>query len=177
MLRVVVAVTLAAALLGVSMPVVETARVDHADARVEAELDRLTAAATRLAERNDLAPPGVPGARRTVSVRFPRGTMGSSALARLSVPGPEAQAWNWTGTRLRYRIAGASPDTYESGVVLVGTPDGTTIRRGGRHRLVLELSRVRGHRAVVVRRPRLKSDGAASPEHDETGNGSHRAPP
>jgi len=148
MLRVVVAVALAVALLGVAMPVVETARVEHADARVGAELDELIATATLLEERNDPAPPGVDGARRTVVLSFPGPSWATASVDSLVVPGPADQQPPGTIT---WRVAGGHESTRYASVPLVGPPGGFVLKRGGRQEVVLELASRDGRQVVLVR--------------------------
>ncbi|MFB6297054.1 MAG: hypothetical protein ABEH56_00875 [Salinirussus sp.] len=139
MLRVVLAVLLAAAVVGAAGPAVESARVGSAEARIAAELGDIERAAVTLAERNE-AGPGGRTARRVLSVQFPERT------------------WGQAGTRyVRIEPAVTAPVTWraESGARhgrqverLVG-PDGGLRLDGGRIRLSLSLRR---DGTVVVRR-------------------------
>jgi len=149
MLRVVVAVALATALLGVSMPAVQSARVDHAHSRVAIELDTLAATAARLQERNDPAPPDVRGARRTVVLHLPGGAWTSADISYLVVPGPSSDLPRGT---VRYRVADGRERTRSTEVPLVGPPGGLRLT-GGRHRLVLEYTQQAGEQVVLVRHP------------------------
>jgi hypothetical protein len=171
MLRVAVAVALATALLGASMPAVETARVDHAHARVDAEIDGLAATAELLLERNDPAPPGVPGARRTQTLHLPGPSWASAGLASLVIPGPSADTPPGT---VSWRVVGGRETTRRLPAPLVGPEGSLRLTGGGTRRLVLEHARQDGEEVVVVRRPELKSDGGARAGHDVTGNGSRR---
>lgn len=166
MLRVVVAVALATALLGVSMPAVQTARVDYAHGRVDTELETLAMTATRLQERNDPSPPGIGGARRTIELHLPGATWTSAALAYLAVPGPSG---NLPPGTVRYRVADGRNRTRSTGVPLVGPPGGLRIT-GGRHRLVLEYTQREGKPVVVVRHPEFKSEAATRQSHDALGS-------
>ena len=168
MLRVVVAVTLAAALLGTSMPAVETARVEHADARVEGELAGLAATAERLLARNDPSPPGVPGARRTVTLHAPGPSWASASLDTLSIPGSTTPGDD--STRVSWRTVGGRETTRTLSSPLVGHGDGLTIEGGGSRRLVLQVMRQNGDPVVVVRRPEFKSDAGSSPGHEVAGD-------
>jgi hypothetical protein len=148
MLRVVVAVTLAVALLGVAMPTVETARVEHADARVAAEVDELIATATLLAERNDPPPAGIRGARRTVALYLPGPSWSTERLESLVVPGPADSAPRGT---IRWQVAGGHESTRYAPVPLVGPKDGFVVQSGGRQEVVLELVSRDGRQIVLVR--------------------------
>jgi len=166
MLRVVVAVALATALLGVSMPAVQTARVDYAHGRMDTELDTLAATATRLQERNDPAPPDVDGARRSVTLHLPDGAWTTADLTYLLIPGPSGDFPRGT---VRYRVADGPNRTRSIGASLVGPPGGLRVD-GGRHRLVLEYTRRAGEPVVLVRHPEFKSEATTRPSHDALGS-------
>lgn len=172
MLRVVVAIALAAALLGASMPAVDTARIDHAEARMAAEVDGLAATAERLQERNDPAPPGVPGARREVRLHLPGPSWGSASLDYLSIPGAVTGSRGANYTEVTWRVEGGRRTTRKLPVRLVGPGDGLTVEGGGSRQVVLELTRRDEGPAVLVRRPEFKSDGGASVAHDLAWRGS-----
>lgn len=174
MLRVVVAVALAAALLGVSIPVIQEARLNHADARVATEIDGLVATAERLHERNDPAPPGVSGARRTVRLHLPGPSWSSARLDFLSVPETSDRG---EGGTVRWRVDGGREVRRGVSTPLVGPEGGLILRGGGSRTLVLELTRRGGEVVVLVRRPEFKSDGATIPGHDVAGNGTRRPAP
>lgn len=78
MIRLVVGVVLAAALLAASLPAIEDARVDRTNAQVETTTSRLRVAAASLLA-TDAAVVG-PGARRVVTVRLPDRTLTSAAV-------------------------------------------------------------------------------------------------
>lgn len=137
MLRAVLAVVMAAALLAVSVPAVETARIQYSDERVDGELDAIEAAATTLTERNDPPPPGVPGPRRTITIDLPEKTWSTAGVAelRLTPAGSEAH------TTARWRVSGGTEHARQLQARVV-TPQGTgdiVLRDGGRQQLVLEL--------------------------------------
>lgn len=163
MLRVVLAVTLAAALLGAAMPVVDDARVATARSQTADQLESLDRAAERLEERNDASPPGMDGggARRHVVLDFPRRSWGSSGLDRLYIPGEFDAAPSW-------RVSGGKSKTWYSSVPIAGPDGGMTIREGGRVRLVLKLRRRQGESVVVVSRPDFMSDDGTRPAHAGT---------
>lgn len=171
MLRVVVAVALAVSLLGVATPAVETARVDHAEARLDAELEALAATAARLEERNDPTPPGVRGARRTTTLHVPGSSWATAGLDSLTVPGPSDDHPHGV---VRYRVAGGQEKIRWVSAPLVGPPEGFSIEGGGTRRVVLELGRWEGEPVVVVRHPEFKSHGATRAGHDRIGDGPYR---
>lgn len=145
-IRAVVTVALAAAVLGASLPAVERVRVQHADARVAGEVERVEQAARALAARNDPVPTGTP-ARHRLTLRLPVRTWGSSGLERFRVPPRAAPDVTW---RVR---GGDTRSRHIPDVRLAGPPGGLAIDHGGRERVVLELQKREGGRYVVVRRP------------------------
>jgi len=146
MFRTVLAVVLASALLAVSLPVVDSARVSHAERSVDTTLQRLDAAATELAAANDALPPGRAGARRQHTFRLPRESWGSAGLESLTFPPPAAER------PVRYQVAGGQDTATEFSVPVVGPPGGLTLQSGGRQRLVLRLQQRHGRSVVVVSR-------------------------
>lgn len=143
MFRLVLAVVLAAALLGVSLPVVDTARVSHAEANTETAIQRLDTAATTLANENDAVAPRREGARRQHVLRLPQRSWGSAGIDALRFPPPG------TDRPPTWRVTGGNWTPIDASVPLVGPPDGLTLESGGRHRLTLRYRRS-GDRAVVV---------------------------
>lgn len=132
MIRVVLAVLLATAILGAGHQAAERGGRAEAVTLVRDEARTVAAAADRLAARND------PGAARTVAVRVPRRRWGRPrASLRL-------------GDDLRWRVGNRS-GRVRTGVEL-RTPDGPLRLGGGRHRLRLSLVARDGDPAVAVRR-------------------------
>ncbi|MEF8813064.1 MAG: hypothetical protein V5A55_04520 [Halovenus sp.] len=141
MLRVALAVTLAAAILAVALPVIETGGVQHSDQRVAAELDRLETVAETLAARNDPPPAGVTGARQRVTVQLPVEGWGTAGIEQFAVePGNQAVRWRVTG--------GAEQVRRLTAVVLAG--NSLRLDEGGPHRLQLTL---RPDGSVRISRP------------------------
>lgn len=144
MIRVVLAVALAAVLLGASLPAVDRARVAHTDAVLERESERLAAGITALADRSD------PGGRWIVTVRVPGRSWGHAG-GNLSVTGG-----------ITWRATGGHAGRERLSLPVFG---GLTLTAPGRHRLVVELVRRRGRIGVVVRKLDLKSEGATTTTH------------
>lgn len=146
MLRTVLALALATALLGVSLPVVDSARVDHADAGIERGLERLQAAATDLVADSDPVVAGERGAKRHVQLVLPTGSWARAGTERLEIPPPGSS------DRIVWQVEGGTKSVFRPAVPLV-SPAGLTLREGGRHRLVVSLHRRGGRQVVLVRRP------------------------
>lgn len=162
MLRVVLAVAIAAALLGTAIPVVEDARVTKAQIGVETELERLERAAKRLVARNDILPGDAPGARRVIVLRLPERRWGSRGLAVLRFPPPGSlKDPSW-------RIGERPLEVWRPDVTLGGASGGVSLREGGRTKLVLTLHRIDGEPVVIVSRPDFISEGAATETHART---------
>jgi hypothetical protein len=132
-IRAVLAVALAVALLGVSLPVVEEAGRAHSDARVTNQLDRVESAAQALRTRSVAATQGVT-ARRTLSVSLPERTWAHPGLARLTVPPPGDRV------EVTWRVVGGTEHSRRLlGGDVVGPPGGLTLREGGTTRVALLL--------------------------------------
>lgn len=159
MIRAVVAVALAVALVGVSLPAIQSAGIDHSNQRIASELERVESAARTLAARSSAAPRGVT-ARRTLRLRLPERTWAQAGTERLSVPPPTGSrrvSWRVTGGQRRHRrLLGGS---------LVGPPGGLTIREGGTHRIALLLQ---ADGTVVVRRLKFINRSATTAAHGDT---------
>lgn len=145
MLRTVLAVLLAAALLGVALPVVDAARVAHADSQVQTELESLERAAADLRAESDPTEPGVGGARVERTVVLPGPGWGTASVERVEIPAEP-------GATVRWRVDSGSTHQFRPSVPLVAPPDGLTLRESGRHHLRLELQRRDGQVVVVVSR-------------------------
>lgn len=142
MLRAVLAVLVAAALLGLSMPVVDSARVSHADSQVQSELADLEAVAADLRAESDPTPPGVPGARVERTLVLPPRSWGNAGIAQLTLP-------DSADTPVRWHVPGGETRTVRPSPPLVAPPAGLELHEPGPHRLELSLQR-RGGRSVVV---------------------------
>lgn len=146
--RTAVAVALAVALVAVSMPVVERARVDHSAATVAGELERLERSAVALTAENDVVRDDGPPARTTVALSLPGKSWAHSGVERLRIPN------GTTGTDVTWQATGGPvhnrtyPDTR-----LSGPPGGLVVGEAGRQRLVLALESRGNTPTVVARRP------------------------
>jgi hypothetical protein len=148
-IRAILAVCLAVALLGVALPAVENASRDHAAGVADAELTRLRATLADLAATDDALPADSPGARRLVTLRLPTPDLTTAPVAYLAVGGvpdsdsraqsdsmPDRPETDSTPDRLAYRLDGGQPQIVTVPVDLL-TPDAEplVVRSAGRHRL------------------------------------------
>lgn len=170
MLRVVLAVALAVALLGTAMPALEDARDATARATVTAQLERLDRAATQLVERNDLPPPGVSGPRRVLSLSLPARTWGNSGLTWLRFPPENANSLP------RWQVGSTASRVWRPSVSIAGPPRGLVIRGGGQIRLVLRLQRGDEGSSVIISRRDFITHRGTSPAHADTSGSDLRTP-
>lgn len=180
MIRVVLAVLLSVALLGIALPVVDTARVDHSDARARAEASRLAATMDAFTRQADPVRNVTASAVRMHPVRLPARSWGDSGVESFRiVPGTPGQvAWrvaDGTTHRVRLPVAvattphlpAASPT--RSGAPPAGGAASTAqptrgrvageplVLGAGRHRVRLRFVRVGNASVVVVDRPRINT--------------------
>lgn len=138
--RVLLAVTVAAALLAASLPAVEAVRTERTAAQIDREVDRIDAAGSSLLATDEAEA----GARRVVTVSLPQGSLSAAGVNRFAVSCPEDCV-------VRYRIAGSTSHVRPIHVPL-STPGGeVALSTPGTHRLVLGLAREEGRRVVTVR--------------------------
>ncbi|MEA5387713.1 hypothetical protein VB773_17595 [Haloarculaceae archaeon H-GB2-1] len=150
-MRAVLAVVLAVALLGVSLPALDEARVKRTDVRVGSELEGL-ADEMRLLQRGDAAvPSGTPGARVATTFSVPHRSWAAAGVEFVSLSttdgGRARFGWRADGGR---RHVQRVPDVRLS---VAGPSDSLVLTTGGRHRLHLRLVRTDSERVVVVARP------------------------
>lgn len=151
--RLVIACVIAAALIGASMPAIQTVRADHADATVARQLDTLSTRLRAMVERDD--PAVGPGAQLRVDIRLPHRSFVRSRITALSVhteSNTTVATWR-VGDRGRTRRRLVDLPLRTPGT-------GLTLRAAGTHRLVFGYRRDDGQRVVTVRR--FKTDAAAT---------------
>lgn len=146
--RTVLAVVLAAALVGVALQPLDTARRDRASATVTEQVERIERAADTLAATDD--PTAGAGARRIVSVRVPARHWTNAGVELVAIsPGtddrPASVAWQVRGGRSGSRVLSGPTVRIADGEPLV-------LRTAGTHRLVLGLDGEPGSPVVTVRR-------------------------
>ncbi|UPV73320.1 hypothetical protein M0R89_12275 [Halorussus limi] len=163
MLRLVLGVALAAALVAAVTPALDGARATRTERLAERELDRVAAAATTLAAED------APGARRTLTVSLPARSPTSAPLAVVALGGvpdgelPEGDPSAVTDSAERdvfaFRVADAPRQVRRVGTDLRAVRDGAVaesdaavlVLRGGKtYKVTLRLVPLDGRRTVVV---------------------------
>lgn len=139
MIRVVLAVLLSAAILGVALPAADTARSQRAATLAADESNEFATAVDRFARRNDAVAAGTPGATRLTTVRVPSGTTIRVRNGHVTWTDGDRTHRSTTGVRL-------------AGNLTLGP---------GTHRVELSLHRWDGTPVVTVRR--FKPETAATP--------------
>lgn len=138
MIRVLLAVALAAALLSASLPAVESAAADRTAASVDRDIDAIRHAGASLLATDD------PGARRVVTVSLPAGSLTAAGVQSLTI----ACRPHCT---VRYTLERGASRTRRLGLPLA-TPDGAVgLGTPGDHRLTLGLGGGDDGRVVTVR--------------------------
>jgi hypothetical protein len=160
MLRVVVAVVLASALLAASLPGIELAARERSEATLTADADRLRTAIADLRHRETAVGNG-PGARRVVTVEIParfRTTTGVTALSLGGAPG-QARSVSRSAVDLAWRVHGGEVKTRRlPGVRVAHYRDGRirdeplVLESPGQHRIALTRIERDGERLIAVRR-------------------------
>lgn len=163
MLRAVLATALAVALLAASLPPIDQARRDNADAQVRSQLERLSTVARELSAHDDAVPVGTAGARRTLTLRIPSRGWRASGVDHVAIggvprnettdpPRSDVLAWRLTGGPQRIlRVEGVDLHTVVDGRV-ASDDRPLVVRATGPHVLELSLVRHRGRPVVLVRR-------------------------
>jgi hypothetical protein len=147
--RTVLTVLVAAALLGLSLPVIADARVDRTEAGLASTARQVTDAAADLVASDDPVPPGERGASRQVTVTVRPAGIADARVAHLSIGGsPNASA----PSTISYRVAGQPPRVMETRFRFL-TGSTPLVLPPGRH--VLRLTLVTTPAGVGVRVARL----------------------
>lgn len=162
MIRLVVGILLATALLGTTVHALGDAARDHGNAQAERAATELTTAAADLRDRETAVPAGEAGARRVVTVRLPADGVATAPVEYLAVGGRPDAGTTARSPAVAWRVAGGHEQTrHVTGVRVVGAgrdddsipTDGVLVLEApGTHRLVLTLVERDGHETVVVRR-------------------------
>mgnify|MGYP000438608642 CR=1 FL=1 len=163
MLRLVLAVALAVALVAAATPALDDARATRTERLAERELDRIEAAATTLASED------APGARRTLAVSLPDRSPTTAALDVVAIGGvPDEESVQGQSVRandsaerdvMAFRVAGAPRHVRRVGTDLRVVRDGAVaesdatalvLRGGESYAVTLRLVRLDGRPTVVV---------------------------
>jgi hypothetical protein len=164
-IRVVVTVLLAVALLGVAQPAVDAARAERTATTLTTDVERIERAATSLLDRDDPPPSGVRGARRSLAMRLPKRGVAAAGVEYVvvggrprppssgSAPSNPGAPPPRTADTVTYKLAGRPPAVVRLDGIDLRTANGP-IRLGtpGRHRLRLTLVATDGDPAVLVER-------------------------
>ena len=151
--RLVLAVVVAAALLGAAMPVVEDARHDVSATEADRTTQELADAITQVSRSSDPVPPGVPGAKRVVTVDLP-----PDATVRVGGAPNESEVDGSGSDLVRYEMDPATSDrkrvpvdtrTVVDGVV---QPDSEGLVLRGSERVVVRYVLVDDEPTVLVGR-------------------------
>lgn len=192
MIRVVLAVALATALVAAATPALEDARTVRTERLAERELGRVERAALTLAREEE------PGARRTLTVSLPGGSPTEAPLALVAlggVPGGNGAADAATvdagtadtdrGDVFAYRAAGGQRRVRRVETDLrvvrddpVPEPDAEplVLAGGETHRLTLRLVRVGGRPTVLLAARRFKAEDGTTPAHAKPTGSTPRGP-
>lgn len=172
MLRAVFAVTLAVAMLAVTVPAMETAGVATADTRTETAVETVIDEMRALAISEDPVPKNHQGARRFVTVRLPARSWTTAGVEYVSIDGaPGEPSPSSNRTAFAWKVTGGTMQTTHvpSLRIRASARDGNgplVLERGGRHRLRLSLVAADGERPlVVVDRPTFKTDTRTRTPH------------
>ncbi|MHC3378582.1 DUF7311 family protein [Haloarcula sp. H-GB5] len=153
--RLVLAVAVMTALVGVSAPALSTARADTASDTMERQLDELEAELTTLVETDDATTNG--DARRVVEIQLPVRTYTNAGVSQLQFAeraGVGIATWTVESRKQTERLVGISIRT---------TAATDRLDEPGTHRLVFVLTRSDGQR--ILRVHRFKSEAAARHGH------------
>jgi hypothetical protein len=153
--RTVLAVALAAALVAVSQPAVESAGRERTAAAVADEVDRFVEQATSLVDTDDAV--ARPGARRIVTVSLPEPGQTAAGIGELAFePAVEGQrrSAGTTASAISWRIDGGDRNRRFLERITLETSDDEPLVLGehGRHRLVLSLRGSNADPRVHLRR-------------------------
>lgn len=145
MIRVVLAVVLAIALVGVAVPALEYGAGVNSEQQVGSEVAKIGNAATSLVENEELPPPGQSGAQRVVSVSLPGDSRTTRPVEHLEI---ERHGNRSVAT---YRVEGRSEQVAHIDAPIVnGTNDTVELGGSGTRDLVLTLERDGSEAPVIV---------------------------
>lgn len=171
MLRTVLAVLLAVAILGIANPAIDDARGTRSDHLVRGELATVERTIQALDETEPAMPVGRAGARRVRTVDVPERSRTSAAVARVTVGGvpnriaaadaERSDVLSYTrpnGSRKTIQLNGVDLRVahYRDEQLQVESDDAPLVLRPGTHRLVFRPVRIDGRRVILVHRLRVE---------------------
>lgn len=148
MIRTVLTVTLAVAILAAAAPAIEDAQVQRTETTLASDLQSVRAAATALTASEDAIEPPAPGARRVVTVDLPRRDFSAAAVESVHID----------TEGLSYQIVEGPSDTiaFDTNAHITVHPrddhEAITLTAAGRHRLSLSLRYVNTTRTIHIKR-------------------------
>jgi len=155
-LRVVLAVALSLAILGLAFPAIEDAERRHTDRLVRGEVGEVVDEGRSLVGRDEVPPSGRPGPRRVVEVSIPERSLGVAGLEYLSFGGSPGARWaRPTGGKgvVAYRLEDGPERRHRVPVPLTAAGDRPLVLREARsHRLLVRLRGDPDGRVVTVSR-------------------------
>lgn len=126
MIRYVVAILLAAALVAASMPAVESAATARGESAVESNVAEIEAAAETLLQEERLPPRGMLGPQRGVELSFPSGSPTIAPVRHLELERVDSA----NVTIARYRVEGGSMQTVTVDAPIIDESMGSPIELG-----------------------------------------------
>lgn len=157
MIRVVLAIVTATAVLGTTIPVLDAVRDDVTADRLAVQGDRLERTATALAADSTAVDPDEPAARRTLTLTVPGRSLATARADPVAIGCPSAvltedSPSSGCDAALVYGVAGEPPVVRRVRSVDVVTPNGPLRLSPGEHRLVLRYVERDGGPVVQVTR-------------------------
>jgi hypothetical protein len=155
-IRAVLAVLLAAALLSISLPAVDGAGEERTIARMDRAVEDIETSATDLLAE-ERGPTARLGPRRVIDVRLPDRSLTTVEVEWFAIDGMEDSS-----ARISYRLSDRRPTHYRS-TAPIATPDGPVVfRAAGGHTVVLRLVGRGGDATVLVDRRDGDQSGGSS---------------
>ena len=152
MIRYVLAVILAIALLAISIPAIDTGATMNSERQIDASLAEIDDEATSLIENEETTPDGHPDPQRVVEVTLPRSTLTSEGVDHFELVPHE----NGSYTHARYVLEdGTTREEVISEQIVWNEPDGsepTELGGTGDQRLALVLLEDENGEPTIVSR-------------------------
>jgi len=146
MIRTVIAVLLAIAIVRVSVPALERGAATNSENVVERQVEKISTASVSLAENEQVPPENVSGPQRTISVRFPDDSLRSDPVSTFRI---ERQPEGYSIIRYRIEDQSMQQETVDAPIVNAKYDNTTRLSGAGKRDLRLEL-RKHNETAVVV---------------------------